>query len=94
MRRYYRENVQLNVLKAVVSLRRAESVLADFPLSGTKYEDSETIREYNVQGSAFSLLYTIKGDTVWIIDLHDQRGYRSAEALRHYQSELRQRMAE
>jgi hypothetical protein len=34
----------------------------------------------------------VADDTVWIIDVHDQRGHRSAEALRHVTAELRRRI--
>jgi len=92
MRRYYREQPQLDAGKAVAALQRAEAILQEFPFSGTAYEGRESVREYRLQGSVFSLLYTVASDTIWIIDLHDQRGYRSAEALRHFQQDLRKRM--
>ncbi|MDO6732999.1 type II toxin-antitoxin system RelE/ParE family toxin [Marinovum sp. 2_MG-2023] len=92
MRRYYREQPQLNAKKAVASLMRAEAVLRDNPFAGSKYEDSARVRTYPLHGTVFSFLYTVAEDTVWVIDVHDQRGYRSAEALRHFTAELRQRM--
>jgi hypothetical protein len=49
------------------------------------------VREYNITGTAFSLLYSVMADNIWIIDIRDQRGLRSAEALRTFTSELRQR---
>ena len=93
MRRYYREHPQLNAQKAVASLRRAEGVLQDMPFAGVKYEASPTVRVYPLQGTVFSFLYTVSGDTVWIIDVHDQRGFRSAEALRHFAAKLREQMS-
>lgn len=92
MRRYYREQPQLNLQKAVASLMRAEAILRDNPFAGSKYEDSPRVRVYPLQGTVFSFLYTVTEDTVWIIDLHDQRGFRSADALRHFAAELRQKM--
>jgi len=92
MRRYYREQPQLNAKKAVASLMRAETILRDNPFAGPAYEDSPRVRTYPLQGTVFSFLYTVTEDTVWIIDVHDQRGYRSAEALRHFIIELRQRI--
>ena len=50
------------------------------------------VREYKIIGTAFSLLYTVANDTIWIIDIRDQRGFRSAEALRYFNQELRQRL--
>lgn len=92
MRRYYRENPQLNVQKAVGALLRAEGVLQDMPFAGSKHENSTRVRTYPLQGTGFSFLYTVTDDTVWIIDVHDQRGFRSGEALSHFAAELRGQM--
>jgi hypothetical protein len=90
-RAYYRKNPQLNLAKAIGALRRAESTLAEFPFTGEVYENFETVREYKIVGTAFSLLYSVARETVWIIDLRDQRGQRSAEALRQFLERLRRR---
>jgi len=90
-RAYYRQNPQLNLSKAIDALMRAEANLLEFPLSGPRFEDFDPVREYRIQGTAFSLLYTVSRETVWIIDLRDQRGRRSAEALRLHARELRAR---
>jgi hypothetical protein len=58
-------------------------------VAGKRFEDFETVREYLVQGTLFSLLYTVARDTVWIIDVRDQRGRRSAEALRRFLRDAR-----
>lgn len=86
---YYRKNPQLDNKTAVDSLRRAETTLAEFPFTGVRYEDFETVREYKIGGTAFSLLYAIARDTIWVIDVRDQRGRRSAEALRRFAEALR-----
>jgi hypothetical protein len=89
MRAYYRRHPQLDIARAAVSLRRAEAILREHPAAGRRFEDFEAVREYPIQGTAFSLLYTVARDTVWIIDVRDQRGQRSAEALRQFLRELR-----
>ena len=88
-RAYYRQNPQLDLSKAINALILAEAIVAEYPISGAGYEDFTTVREYKIQGTAFSLLYTVAQDAVWIIDLRDQRGQRSAEALRLHVRELR-----
>lgn len=88
---YYRRNPQLNTRKAVAALRAAEASLLEFPMTGVKLEGFEVVREKNIAGTAFSLLYTVQFDTVFVIDLRDQRGHRSAEALSQFVRELRQR---
>ena len=92
MRRYFREHPQLDAQKTVFALTRAEDTLRDNPFAGARYEDSDRIRAYPLQGTVFSFLYTVSDNTVWIIDVHDQRGYRNAGALRHFTAELQKRM--
>lgn len=91
LKSYYRNNQQLDLPKAVASLRKAEQTLQDNPFAGERFEDRETVREIPIQGTVFSLLYTFAHDTVWIIDIRDQRGFRSAEALRVFNRELKER---
>lgn len=91
MRSYYRNNPQLDRSKALAALQRAEQTLCEFPASGATFQDLDGVREYVIQGTAFSLLYTVARDTIWIIDVHDQRGLRSADALRLFNRELRLR---
>jgi len=90
-RGYYRKNPQLNLTKAVAALRVAEITLRQNPLAGERFDDFETVREHKIIGTAFSLLYTVADDMIQVIDLRDQRGFRSAEALRAFTQELRQR---
>lgn len=89
MRSYYRRNPQLDIRRAAASLRAAEAVLRAHPAAGRRFEDFETVGEYLLQGTHFSLLYSVSRGTVWIIDVRDQRGQRSAEALREFLHMLR-----
>ena len=91
MRAYFRRHAQLDLKRAAAALRTAETVLRTYPAAGRRFEDFETVREYLIQGTSFSLLYTVAHDTVWIIDIRDQRGQRSAEALQQFLRELRTR---
>lgn len=94
MRTYYRRHPQLDVARAVDALRRTEAVLRSHPKAGHRYEDVDAVREFRITGTAFSLLYTVRRNTVWVIDLRDQRGRRDAAALRGFAAELRGRLAE
>ena len=89
MREYYRCHPQLDTRRAAVPLRTAERILSGHPAAGRRFEEFETVREYLIQGTSFSLLYTVARDTVWIIDIRDQRGRRSAEALRRFLRDVR-----
>ena len=73
------------------ALRAAEQTLSEFPLVGERFEEREDVREQHILGTPFSLLYTVARDTIWIIDLRDTRGLRSAEALSVFTRELQTR---
>jgi hypothetical protein len=90
-RSYYRRNPQLDFRKASASLRTAEQTLSEFPLVGERFEERENVREQQILGTPFSLLYTVARDTIWIIDIRDTRGLRSAEALSIFTRELQAR---
>ena len=92
-RSYYRRNPQLDLAKAVASLRVAEMTLREHSMAGECFDDRESVREYPITGTAFALLYTVATNMIWVIDIRDQRGLRSAEALRFFARELRQRYA-
>ncbi len=56
------------------------------------FEDFSNVRELHITRSAFSILYTVIDDTnfiIDIIDIRDSRGLRSAESLRTFAGELR-----
>jgi hypothetical protein len=93
-RGYYRKNPQLNLAKAVSALRIAERTLQENPMAGERFDGFDAVREYKINGTAFSLLYTIDTihkNRILVIDLRDQRGLRSAEALHSFVQDLRQR---
>ncbi len=89
MRRYYRTHPQLDAGRAVEALRKVEAILIEHPYAGTRFEDMDRVRGIVVGGTAFSMLYTVAHETIWVIDVRDQRGLRSAEALQRYLVELR-----
>ena len=89
MRNYYRQHPQLNRAKALATLKLAEQTLVEFPSAGQAFGDVDNIREYRLTDTAFSLLYTVANKTIWIIDVRDGRGLRSALPLRNYARELR-----
>ena len=91
MRRYFHHNPQLDRRHVVHALRVSEQTLIAFPLCGELFEDYTRVREYHIRGTPFSLLYMVEGDTVWIIDVRDTRGQRSAETLRRFVEDLRRR---
>lgn len=91
MRSYYLKNPQLNRRTASIAMKAAEQTLMSFPYSGETYEAFDDVREYHIQGTAFAFLYTVSRDCVWIIDVRDTRGNRSAEALREFLGEVQKR---
>ena len=91
MRAYYKKNPQLDRAKALEALRKTEQLLTEFERAGHPFQNFESVLEIPIGGTSFSILYTIARETVWIIDIRDQRGLRSAEALRLYTRELRRK---
>lgn len=89
MRSYYARNAQLEFEKVLAALKQAELVLKEHPYSGRKFEAFDNIRQYQIGHSAFALLYTVARQTVWIIDVQDTRGMRSADALRDFNKLIR-----
>lgn len=89
MRIYYTQNPQLDFDKAIASLMTAEAVLIDHPYSGSQFEDFDDVRQYQIGNTAFALLYTVARDTIWIIDVRDTRGMRSADALKAFNAKIR-----
>jgi hypothetical protein len=91
MVQYYRSNPQLNEAKAFASFAATERRMAELPPPKETFWGIEGVWEAKIQKTAFSFLYTIRGQTVFVIDVRDQRGLRSAAALRAFERELRQR---
>lgn len=91
MRAYYRKNPALRIDKAVAALKHAETLICDPIFTAPPFEDFEKVREKRIEGTHFSLLYTVVRDAVWIIDVRDSRGLRGAEVLQNFARELQQR---
>ena len=91
MRRYYDYalNPQLNAKRAFESLEATKLRIKSMSPSKQTFEDFEDVWKASILHTAFSILYTIRGDTVLIIDIRDQRGHRSAEAIFKSATEIR-----
>jgi hypothetical protein len=90
-KQYYSERPELNWQAACTTLRATNATLKANPYSGRQFDDLQDVFECKLARTAFSLLYTVKDDTVYVIDLRDQRGWRSAAAVRAHTTELRQK---
>lgn len=91
MVQYYRDNPQLNEAKAFASFEASKQRMAELPPPRETFWGMQGVWEAKIQKTAFSFLYTIREQTVFVIDVRDQRGERSAEALRAFNKELQQR---
>lgn len=92
MRRYYTLNPQLNRTKAFQAYEDTKRRISNFPPPKANFEDFEKVWEAKIFNTAFSILYTIRRNTIYIIDIRDQRGQRSYLALKKYAQELRQQL--
>jgi hypothetical protein len=91
MIQYYRSNPQLNQARAFASFSATERRIADLAPPRETFAGLKNVWEVKIQKTAFSFLYTIQDQTVYVIDIRDQRGHRSAEALRAFDRELRKK---
>ncbi|ODS24662.1 hypothetical protein AB835_02750 [Candidatus Endobugula sertula] len=91
MKRYFLSNPQLHSADAFHNYNSAKKLLKEHPYTGEKYESHDEVRELNISKTTFSILYTFKLDTIYIMDIRDQRGNRSADALKKYTTELRKK---
>lgn len=91
MRRYYRQKFPEGRENAVKHLQVAKSQLLAQPYSGHPFDDFDTVRELSIINTPFSILYTIRDETIYVIDIRDQRGMRSHEALAAFVAEVKGR---
>jgi ParE toxin of type II toxin-antitoxin system, parDE len=89
MKRYFQTQPQLDQATAFENFEKAKLLLKQHPQAGEQFEDFSDVREIHITRSAFSILYTCIDDTIFIIDIRDSRGLRSAAALRKFVDELR-----
>ena len=62
--------------------------ILEFPYAGQPLDGVDRIFEKKVPKTAFSILYTVHKETIFVIDIRDQRGYRSAHAIDAFSEEL------
>jgi hypothetical protein len=89
MKRYFQTQPQLDKASAFENFERAKLLLKQHPHTGEQFEDFVEVREIHISRSAFSILYTCIDETLFIIDIRDSRGHRSASATRKFTHELR-----
>ncbi len=91
MKQYYREQSQLNSDRVFANFDAAQDRLSREPFAGHQFDDFENVRELQISKSPFSILFTHHNDTIYIIDIRDQRGLRSAEALADFTQRLKKK---
>ena len=89
MKRYFHSQPQLDQTSVFENFEKAKLLLKQHPQAGERFEDFVDVREIHISRSAFSILYTVIDDTIFIIDIRYSRGLRSAAAIRKFTDELR-----
>jgi hypothetical protein len=89
MKHHFQTQPQLDQASAFENFEKTKLLLKQHPQAGEQFEDFLDVREIHFARSAFSILYTCIEDTVFVIDIRDSRGLRSAAALRKFMQELR-----
>jgi len=90
-KQYYAQRPELNWQSARNTLKASIATIKTNPHSGRKFDHFETVYERKLAKTHFSLLYTIQNETIYVIDVRDQRRLRSAAALQVCTTELRER---
>ncbi len=91
MKAYYGEQIQLDAGRVYESFDAALENLKQSPRLGQRFDGFDNVRELQIVHSPFSILYTVKGEAIYIIDVRDGRGTRSAEALATFNGILRKK---
>ena len=91
MKRYFQAQPQLDQTTAFENFDKAKRLLKQHPQAGEQFEDFVDVREIHITRSAFSILYSVIDDIIFIFDVRDSRGQRSAAALRKFTDELREK---
>jgi plasmid stabilization system protein ParE len=89
LKRYFQTQPQLDQASTFENFEKAKHLLKQHPQAGERFEDFLEVREIHITRSAFSILYTHIDDTIFVIDIRDSRGLRSASALWKFTQELR-----
>ena len=89
MRNYFREQPQIDNLAASESYKNTKNLLKQEPYIGHKFDEMDGIFEVKISRTHFSILYAVKDETVYIIDVRDHRGFRSGNTLRQYSLHLK-----
>lgn len=85
---YYQNNPQLDKARALRSFDTALACIKSSIPQKETFAGLPDVWERKVAYTPFSVLYTIRGKTIYVIDVRDQRGNRSAEALRRFSAKL------
>jgi plasmid stabilization system protein ParE len=91
MRRYFTEQPQLDRQAAVESYKSTKNLLKQEPYIGRIFDEIENVFERRISKTHFSILYSVRDETIYIIDIRDQRGLRSQDALKQYTQQIRQK---
>ena len=88
MKRYYYQQEQLNSKIAFENFIKTQELLYLHPYIGSLCDGYDAVREMKIAKTVFSIVYTLIGETIYIIDIRDQRGLRSLQALESFADEL------
>jgi len=77
MFRYYERVFPAGRKSGLHKYREAKKLLRDNPFGGHPFDDINGVRERTILRTPFSIIYTVRDDTIYVIDIRDQRGFRS-----------------
>jgi len=85
MTRYYARVFSAGRKNGRAQFAKATQQLLENPLVGRKFDGLENIRECKITRTPFSIIYTVVGDVIYVIDVRDQRGLRMVAGLERFE---------
>lgn len=67
MRRYFREQPQLNAKAASESYKTTKNLLKQEPCIGHVFDEIKGVFEKEISKTHFSIIYAVKGETIYIL---------------------------
>ncbi len=84
MLKYYERVFPSGRKNGLKKYKEAKTLLRENPLSGHEFDEIEGVRELKIPKTPFSIIYTLRDDIIYVIDIRDQRGIRSVGGLERF----------
>ncbi len=84
MFRYYDRAFTAGRKNGMEKYKGAKQLLRDNPYGGHEFDGMKEVRERNIVKTPFSIIYTVRDDIIYVMDIRDQRGVRPVAGLARF----------